>query len=154
MGMAGWAPVRGESITDRKKHPFDVLYLEPIKDGRVAPRYQKRQLTDEQSQTIKDLAEGRETAFFKVADRAASNYSWWWMDDLARAIVGDGFISHNFSGWNFTTVEAINRLKVVFTMLGIENELLVAEENTEFHVREAQFSHRHSILLSTYAVTD
>lgn len=78
---------------------------------------------------------GEKQAFYRVT----RGENWWIIDDLARTIIGKNFA---YGMWAHTTQEDLERLKLAFRMLGLDDRLQL-RENPEWafpynptHVKE------------------
>ncbi|TSE15410.1 hypothetical protein B1A87_005285 [Arthrobacter sp. KBS0703] len=60
-------------------------------------------------------------AFFKISDGPG----WWVLDDISRGAVGDDIACG--SGWNLTSQESLERVKLLFRILGVDDRLTIRE---------------------------
>lgn len=64
------------------------------------------------------------TGFYKIKEKG--NDIWWTMDDVSRVVGGEGYTSHQNS-WRGTSQESLERIKLMFRMLGWDEHLQLCE---------------------------
>jgi hypothetical protein len=65
------------------------------------------------------------SALFKIENKQDGD--WWSVDDMARAASGDGFAHWSTGGWTETTQEGLERIKLLFRILGVDDKLTICE---------------------------
>lgn len=88
------------------------------------PRWKEYKWTKESEKWCRD---GEERAFYRVTEGT----DWWKLDDLARGAVGGDLAAG--SGWIHTTQESLERLKLLFRILQVDDRLEI-RENPEWAV--------------------
>lgn len=89
----------------------------------IAPRWKSLKWTKSIEKKYGHLKD--QPALFKITDGAG----WWTLDDISRGAVGDDIAQG--SGWSLTTQESLERLKLLFRVLGVDDRLVI-KENPEW----------------------
>lgn len=98
--------------------------------GERPPRWKNYKWTDADSRYAE--REDKKMAFFRVT----KGEHWWLIDDLARGSVGEA----SYGTWVHTTQDSLERLKLMFRMLRLDDRLQIKENPewaTEYSKREA-----------------
>ena len=102
-------------------NPISIDTLEGIGHAQepIAPRWKSLKWTKEAERSISDTRP--QPAFYKITE----GENWWLLDDISRGAVGDDYAGG--SGWCHTSQASLERLKLLFRILGVDDRLVIRE---------------------------
>lgn len=117
-------------------YPVSIDTLEDFgfqSEGELPPRWKEYKWNEASAKRSRDLK--KQLAFYRITKGS----DWSLLDDLARGAVGDD-VAYG-SGWSWTTQASLERLKLLFRMLRLDNRLELRENpewTTPYDPREAK----------------
>jgi hypothetical protein len=101
--------------------PVSIDRLEGIghNEEPIAPRWKSLKWTKEAAKRVSP--DRPQPAYYKITDGPG----WWVLDDISRGAVGDDIAAG--SGWCHTSQESLERLKLLFRVLGVDDRLVIRE---------------------------